>query len=325
MRTGLIYSERFLEHDTGPGHPERPDRLRAVIRQLERTGLLDGLVSLPFGPADQSVLERVHRREYIERVFASCAAGEHCLDGADTAISQASAHVAQLASGGAVAAVDAVMAATVGNAFCAMRPPGHHASASRASGFCLFNHAAIAAEHLIAQHGLERIAIVDFDVHHGDGTQHCFEHRRDVLFISIHEHPRYLYPGTGHDHEEGAGEGAGLTFNIPLLPGGDDHAYEQAMTLDVLPRLEEFSPQFLLLSAGFDAATSDSLSHMSVTPACFGRMTRELCDFARSCCGGRVVSILEGGYSLDELARGVCEHVRALCDSSAATESPAQQ
>ncbi|MEX0653241.1 MAG: histone deacetylase [Phycisphaeraceae bacterium] len=312
MTTGLIYSERFLEHDTGPGHPERPDRLRAIHRHLQGRGLLDALVPLPFKPADRRWIEHLHKPDYVERIFAACRAGEPYVDSPDSTVSPESAEVAQLAAGGALTAVDAVMAGHVHNAFCALRPPGHHAEANLAMGFCLFNNVAIAADYLTRRHSLTRVAIVDFDVHHGNGTQHLFERRRDVLFISMHEHPRHLYPGTGHDYEAGTDEGEGYTLNLPLMPGSDDHAYLQTLRHDVLPKLDAYQPQFLLLSAGFDAAAHDPLAHMKVSPAGFGQLTRELRAFAERCCAGRLVSVLEGGYHLQDLALSASRHVEAL-------------
>lgn len=312
MPTGLIYSDRFLEHDTGVRHPERPDRLRAIVDRLKAQHLWNELVHLPFGPADRAWIERLHDPRYVERVFAACAAGEAHIDAADSAICPASGEVAQLAVGGVLAAVDAVMAGKVNNAFCAVRPPGHHAERDRSMGFCLFNNVAIAAEYLIAHHGLERVAVVDFDVHHGNGTQHLFEHRRDVLVVSLHEHPRYLYPGTGFVHEQGAGAGEGYTLNLPLDPRTGDDAYRHAMVFKVTPRLERFQPQCLLVSAGFDAAHDDPLAHMEVTAEGFAWITRHLKAQAQRLCGGRLVSVLEGGYNLRSLAEAVSLHVQAL-------------
>ncbi|MFA9476854.1 histone deacetylase family protein [Phycisphaerales bacterium AB-hyl4] len=322
MRTGLIYSERFLQHDTGPGHPERPDRLLAIHNQLQARGLLDALAPLPFGLADRRWLELVHTPTYVERVFAACEAGEPYIDSADSTTCPQSAEIAQLAAGGAITAVDAVMAGELHNAFCAMRPPGHHAEANLSMGFCLFNHVAIAAAYLIRRHGLQRVAIVDFDVHHGNGTQHLFERRSDVLFISMHQDPRHLYPGTGHAHETGRDAGEGYTLNVPLPPDSGDDVYLNALRSKVLPKLEAFDPQFLLLSAGFDASARDPLAHMLMTPKGFGQLTRELRAVAETHCRGRLVSLLEGGYHLEELANSVCHHVRALHETDAHDVAP---
>lgn len=312
MATGLIYDDRFLQHDTGLGHPERPERLRAIVAELQRVGLWDRLDHLRFEPAGVEVIARVHERGYIDRVRAACEDGEPYIDTPDSAIGPASYGVALLAAGGVVAAADAVMGGRVRNAFCAVRPPGHHAERDRSMGFCLFNNVAIAAEYLITARGLQRVAIVDFDVHHGNGTQHLFEERGDILYVSLHEHPACLYPGTGYEREMGVGAGYGFTLNIPLAPGSGDEAYQRAFEGKVVPALERFEPEALLVSAGFDAADGDPLAHMRVSTEGFAWMSRALVSAAERLCGGRLVSTLEGGYDLTRLAQGVTAHVRAL-------------
>ncbi|MFW6058898.1 MAG: histone deacetylase family protein [Phycisphaeraceae bacterium] len=316
MSTGFIYHDRFLEHETGPTHPERPERLRAICDRLRQDHLWDELTHLPFSPAARKWIARLHSPHYIDRVFAACEAQHHYIDTPDSPISRHSAEIAQLAVGGVLAAVDAVHAQYVHNAFCAVRPPGHHAERDRSMGFCLFNNIAIAAEYLIAHHGYERIAIVDFDVHHGNGTQHLFEDRADVLFISLHEHPSHLYPGTGYVHERGTSAGEDHTLNLPLDPHDGDERYRHVFQAQVLPRLREFAPQFLLLSAGFDAAAEDPLAHMNVSPQGFEWMTRQLKETAESLCNGRLVSALEGGYHLRALAESVSLHVGVLLEDT---------
>ncbi|MEL7089284.1 MAG: histone deacetylase, partial [Planctomycetota bacterium] len=207
MPTGLIYDPRFLDHDTGPGHPERPDRLRAIVQRLRAEGLWERLTPLSFDAADTARLERLHAAEYIQRIEAACAAGRPYIDTVDSAICPASDGLAKRAVGGVLRAVAAVVDGEVDNTFCAVRPPGHHAEADRSMGFCLYGNVALAAETLIADHGLERVAIVDFDVHHGNGTQHLLEDRRDILFVSVHQSPETCYPGTGFAHETGRGAG----------------------------------------------------------------------------------------------------------------------
>ena len=312
MPTGLIHDDALLNHDTGPGHPERPDRLRAIVERLKAKGLWDELVHLKFKPATIAQLECVHDPAYIRRVIAICEAGQSHIDSDDTPVCPLSAEVAMLGCGGAVAAVDAVMAGEVDNAFCAIRPPGHHAERARAMGFCLFNAAAVAAQHLIDQHQLTRVAIIDFDVHHGNGTQDIFYNRDDVFFCSIHEHPTYLYPGTGFIHEIGEGPGERFTLNIPMPPQSGDNDYRHALVFKLMPALERFDPEFVLLSAGFDAAAEDPMAHMNVSPEGFGWMTRHLLAEAQHLCGGRVVSILEGGYHLRSLAESTRVHVESL-------------
>ena len=321
MPTGYIYDELFLEHDTGSGHPERAERLRAINQRLREKGMWDELAHLPFGPAPRERIERVHTRRYVERVFKACAASGPYVDTPDVTVSSRSAEAAQLAAGGILAAVEAVEKGEVDNAFCAVRPPSHHAERELAMGFCLFNHIVIAADDLIAERGYERVAIVDFDVHHGNGTQHMLEHRSDVLFISMHEHPYYLFPGTGFAHEQGVGDGEGFTLNIPLEPGAGDDRYRQVMQEQILPALEQFEPQFMIVSAGFDAAMTDPLAHMCVTPTGFEWITRQLKAVAQKYCQGKMVCSLEGGYELEALAESVARHVGVLAERAVAKRS----
>jgi acetoin utilization deacetylase AcuC-like enzyme len=303
-----------LEHDTGPEHPERPARLRAIVEKLRATHLWGEVEHLAFEAAELKWIEKVHRASYVKRVMAACESGERFLDSRDTPICPGSGEIAQLAVGGVLAAVDAVMGGKVDNAFCAVRPPGHHAEADLAMGFCLFNNVAIAAEYLIEKHGLKRVAIIDWDVHHGNGTQHVFEERDDVLFVSLHEHPTHLFPGTGFSYERGKGAGEGFTLNIPMQPGDGDEAFRYAMVFKVMPALARFRPEFLLVSAGFDAARHDPLAHLTVSADGFLWMTRHLKAEAEKMCSGRMVSVLEGGYDLRNLAECVALHVGALLE-----------
>ena len=272
-------------------------------------------ISLPrsiFSPADVAWVERLHDPGYIQRVQAACRAGSSWIDTPDSAICPSSYDVALLAVGGVLAAVDAVMENRVENAFCAVRPPGHHAEPGRSMGFCLFNHVAIGAEYALAHHGLDRVAIVDFDVHHGNGTQHLFESRRDVLFISLHQDPATLYPGSGFAREIGHGDGEGYTVNLPVAPGSGDDDYQRLFEDSVLPRLNRFEPGMLLVSAGFDAAREDPLAQVGLTPVAYAWMTHQLRSVARRHSGGRLVSVLEGGYDLASLADCVVTHLKAL-------------
>lgn len=316
MRTGFVYHDRFLDHDTGPGHPERPQRLRAIVNKLRDTGQWDQLHHLHFEPADLALIDAVHDPLYVRRCFATCQAGQSHIDVMDCAICPDSAKVAQLAVGGALRAVDAVMADEVDNAFCALRPPGHHAEYDHAMGFCFFNNIAIAAAHLLDKHQLERVAIVDFDVHHGNGTQHLFEDRADVLFISLHEDPQFLYPGTGAVEEVGKAQGHGHTLNITMPPRSSDEAFRHAFVYKVAPALARFKPQFLLISAGFDAAMEDQLAHLEVTHDGFEWIARFLKQQAMQLCDGRLVSLLEGGYDLASLSECVCRHVKVLMEDA---------
>jgi len=312
MAVGLIYSDRFMDHRTDAGHPERPERLLAIVERLRQTGRWDDLKHLEFDAAVPETVARLHGLDYIDRARRTCELDAGYLDSGDTPVCEHSFDVALLAVGGATRAVDAVMAGEVNAAFCAMRPPGHHAEQRLAMGFCLFNNIALAAEHLIREHGLQRVAIVDFDVHHGNGTQHLFDQRADVLFISIHEHPKFQFPGTGYEHERGNGDGSGFTLNAPLLPGSADEALAKAFDEQVIPKLNDYRPQFLLVSAGFDGHVKDPLGGLEMTNAAFNRATEQLVEVAKTHSEGRLVSVLEGGYDLDALASCVDDHVGVL-------------
>lgn len=312
MSTGLVYDLCFHDHDTGPAHPESPARLRAIVDRLRDKLIFDELTRIPCDNATIAQLEAVHDPSHVRGVFEACEKGQHIIDGGDTPVCALSAQTAQRACGGIIAAVDAVMAGQVNNAFCASRPPGHHAKRSSPMGFCLFNNVAVAAQHLLDHHGLKRVAIIDFDVHHGNGTQDIFYDRSDVLFCSIHEHPTFLYPGTGFVHERGISDGEGYTLNIPMQPRSGDDDYRHAFVFNIMPALERFEPEFLLISAGFDATGQDPLAHMNVTPEGFGWITRHLLAEADRLCDGRVVSQLEGGYHLRSLGECVRVHVEAM-------------
>jgi acetoin utilization deacetylase AcuC-like enzyme len=304
MTTGFLYDEYCLLHDTGPGHPERPARLRAIREGLERSGLWDTLLHLNVGKAKHEWIEAVHPSQHIATIEGISLSGGGMVD-ADTVMSAESYDAALLAAGGAVAGCAAVMKGVCDTAFSAMRPPGHHAERDHAMGFCLFNNVAIAARYLQREHGLERIAIFDWDVHHGNGTQHIFEEDPTVLYISTQQHP--LYPGTGMSSETGRGAGEGFTLNIPLPAGCGDEEY-RAVFPTIEAKIREFSPEFLLISAGFDAHRDDPLANMLVTADGFRWMMRRMLDLAAAECNGRLVAVLEGGYHLEALAQsvGVC-------------------
>lgn len=310
--TGLVLSERYLEHDTGPHHPERPERLTAIHHALRDSGLLDQLELIAPQPIDPALIEPVHPQEYVARVRHACEKRAGIIDTPDCTICEATFEIALLAAGGVIQAVDAVMSGRIRNAFCAVRPPGHHAERRRAVGFCFFNNVAIAAEYLRRQHGLERLAIVDFDVHHGNGTQHHFDRDPTVFYASIHQDPHTLFPGTGFEWEQGLDAGVGTTLNVPMTPGSGDEEYHWAFEERILPALRGFRPNFLLLSAGFDAHRDDPLANIMLSTEAFGWMTAELRRVAEDCCQSRVVSVLEGGYDLAALAESVLTHIKAL-------------
>lgn len=295
-----------LRHDNGPYHPECADRLRAILRALE-TEEFSHLIRDQAPLATTEQLTRVHPARYVEAILGIAPQGEErvMLD-ADTAMSAGSAEAALRAAGAAVAAVDATCRGEVRRAFCATRPPGHHAEPARPMGFCLFANAAVAARHAQAAHGMKRVAIADFDVHHGNGTQACFESDASVLFASSHQSP--CYPGTGDASETGVGN----VFNAPLPPGADGAAFRAAWQRTLLPAIEAFAPELLIISAGFDAHARDPLAQLRVREADFAWLTAELCAIADRHAGGRVVSLLEGGYDLEALASSVATHLRTL-------------
>ena len=309
MATRVYRSPVFRQHDPGPGHPEKIARLEAIEALLDRTPVKGVEVVAP-RPATRAELEKVHTAAYLDRVAAL--AGKSVQLDPDTAMSPRSFDAAMLAAGAAAQAVDDVLTGAVENAFALVRPPGHHAESDEAMGFCLFNNAAIAATAAVA-HGLERVAVLDWDVHHGNGTQHSFWKRRDVLYLSSHQYP--FYPGTGGPWQIGEGEGAGFTVNAPLPGGQGDADYGAVFSELFLPVLAEYRPQLLIVSAGFDAHRSDPIGGMQLTERGFAAM----CSALKQAMGGKLVLLLEGGYHLEALAQSVHACVEVL--AGARTES----
>lgn len=306
MATGLFSHAACFAHDTGEGHPECAARLRAVLAGLEAEEFLYlDRREAPRATADQ--IARVHPGDFVDRVLRAIPqSGLRYVDG-DTVVSPGSGEAALRAAGAVCAAIDAVMQGELRNAFCAVRPPGHHAEPAQAMGFCLFNNVAIGAWHARDRWGLRRIAVVDFDVHHGNGTQAAFEADADFFYASTHQYP--LYPGTGAAQETGVADNV---LNLPLRPFAGSKEFRQALEASLLPRLEGFAPELLLISAGFDAHASDPLAQLQLTDADYHWATERLLQVAGKTAGGRVVSALEGGYDLQALARAAAAHVRAL-------------
>ena len=307
-------SHPFLwHHRPGPDHPESPLRLEVIEGVLQAKGLLDRLVRLGFAPATAQDLALVHHPAYVELLRLACEHGFGYVAEPETRICPESFEVASWAAGGVLAATDAVIDGRVGRAFCAVRPPGHHAGPDRAGGFCLVNHAALAAEHALRRRGLARVAVVDLDAHHGNGTQAIFWERPDVHYLSVHEHPLTLkYPGTGWPGETGAGPGAGFTRNVCLAHGAGNDEFVAAVEEVVVSELGRFRPELVILSMGFDALGTDPLAHLTVTAEGFRRATERIVEAAEGLCGGRIVSVLEGGYDLVGLGPAAAAHVKAL-------------
>ncbi len=330
---GFCTSPLYMRHDPGLHHPERPNRLQAIMAAVREAGLVlspnplpfeelnfgfaararacEPLVELTPRPATVEEVCLVHPLRHVQRVQQRSQSGG-LMDEGDTPVGPGSYDAAMLAVGGVLTCCDAVISGQVRRAFAAIRPPGHHAHANESSGFCLFSNIAIAARYLQQVHGLERIAIVDFDVHHGNGTQSVFQADPSVLFVSLHQNPVCHYPGSGFIWEIGVGPGKGTTLNIPLTDRADDKEYLQAIDEKVIPAVDRFRPEAILVSAGFDAHKDDPLADMRVTEDGYAAITRRLVDLAEQHCAGRVISALEGGYNLIALGRSVVAHLEAM-------------
>jgi acetoin utilization deacetylase AcuC-like enzyme len=310
MGTAVLYDAGFKRHITPAGHPERAERYEAVHSALERTGFLQESIRLGQREATLDELALVHTRAYVELVRREAAEGREDLSTGDAALCPASYEVAAKAVGGILNAVDALVEGQATRAFCAVRPPGHHATANRGMGFCLFNNVAVAARYAQRRHGMERVLIVDWDVHHGNGTQDIFNTDGSVLFFSTHQHP--WYPGTGLAAERGEGKGEGLMVNCPFAAGAGRDEIFGAFREVLRPKAEAFRPDLVVISAGFDSREGDPLGRFRLRDEDFEDLTNLLREVAEKSAGGRVLSCLEGGYSLAGLASGVAAHVQAL-------------
>ena len=308
----MLYDERYLRHDTGPNHPESPQRLQAIYQGIKDAGLLPKLTLIQARRPDLKWIESIHSKDYIQRFEAACCSGNSTFEYPDNRICAQTFETALLAVGGILDAVRRVMTGELDNVFCAVRPPGHHAEHDAALGFCFFNNVAIAAKYLQKEWGIQRIGIVDFDVHHGNGTQHLFEKDSTVFYYSIHQHPTFTFPGTGRVFETGDGEGVGTTRNYPVLPGQGDQEYHALVERDLVPVLDAFCPEVILVSAGFDAHIDDDMADIHLSTQGYSRIMQRLVALAAMCSNGRLISVLEGGYCLKRLPELAANHVNIL-------------
>ncbi|HIP87402.1 MAG TPA: histone deacetylase [Anaerolineales bacterium] len=308
MSTGYVYHPIYLEHNLS-SHPENARRLERIMEMLEDAGVLARLTPIEPRPATEEELERVHTPALIAQVRRMAERGGGYLD-PDTYTNARSYDAALMAAGGLLAAVEAIFSGEIENGFALVRPPGHHATPTRPMGFCLFNNVAVAARHALTFPAVQRVLIVDFDVHHGNGTQDIFEADPHVLYVSTHEYP--FYPGTGHWTEIGRGEGKGTVLNIPLPAGVGDQGYRRVFQELIWPLARRFQPHLILVSAGYDAHWQDPLAMMRLTLTGYNRIARELVQMAQELCAGRILFTLEGGYNLDVLAHGVLNTLYAL-------------
>ncbi|PYS41439.1 MAG: histone deacetylase [Acidobacteria bacterium] len=312
-QTGLLLDDVYLRHLAGVSdHPERPERLTAIRNGLDRSGLLKSLYRITPRRVTDEELAFVHTRAYVDvvRKELSNLRGPANLSTGDTLVSPGSLEAAEYAAGGVLNAVDAVMTKRVKNAFCAVRPPGHHATPTRGMGFCIYNNVAIAARYAQQKRGAKRVLIVDWDYHHGNGTQDTFYEDDSVFVFDTHHYG--AYPGTGSPAETGAGKGVGTKLNLAMPVGSGDAQFLEAFKTRLVPAARKFKPDFILISAGFDGMRDDVLGQFDITPQGFAAMTRVVVDLANQLCQGRIVSVLEGGYRLDGLSESVVAHVKTL-------------
>ncbi|MBI4632326.1 MAG: histone deacetylase [Deltaproteobacteria bacterium] len=301
-KTGIVRDERYLRHDAGFAHPESPERLVAIYRMLDDAEMAGKFHAIAPRHATREELERIHRPGYVNLVAETAGKSHFSLD-PDTSTVEDSYDTALLAAGGVCNAIDSIVSGEVTNAFALIRPPGHHAEADRAAGFCLFNNIAVGARYATARHGMKKVLIVDWDLHHGNGTQHSFYEDADILYFSTHQYP--YYPGTGALGETGRGKGLGYTINVPLSPGAGDGEYLSIFRRVLKPVALQFKPDMVMVSAGFDIYYQDPLGAMEVTPGGFACLTRILLDIADACCGGKLLMVLEGGYNTEGEAASV--------------------
>lgn len=310
MKTGLLLDRAFTEHDPGDHHPEAPGRIEAIINELTASGVADSCKPLPERSVTDDEVLLAHTDGYLKTVLREIDGSSGQLSTGDTNFGPNSLEVARKAAGGLLGAVDGVISGELRNAFCAVRPPGHHATPDRGMGFCIFNNAAIAARYAQQKHGLERVVIIDWDVHHGNGTQDIFYEDGSVFYFSTHQHP--WYPGTGMKEETGSGQGKNTTLNTPLPAGSGMAEIEAAFRGPFTAKMKEFKPDLVIISAGFDSRLDDPLGQLTLSDKDFASLTRILSEMAGEFSEGRLVSVLEGGYNQAGLALAVRHHLEAL-------------
>jgi len=310
MATGFIYDKNFLHHNAGAGHPECRERLEVSLSHLQSLDWFGDLHPLSARPIEEQWLYTTHSTTYVSRAMASCRSGQPYLDTMDVSICPESCDIALLAAGAPVTLAGEILNGNVDNGFILARPPGHHAEHAQAMGFCLFNNVAILARYLQQAHQINKVLILDWDVHHGNGSQHSFDEDPSVFYISTHQYP--YYPGTGAWSETGTGRGEGATLNCPMSAGAGDAEYETAFREKILPAIDDFGPEFFIISAGFDAHADDPLADIRLSTGFFRWMTRRVMEMAERHAGGRIVSVLEGGYNLQALPRCIEQHLLEL-------------
>ena len=320
MTTGFSFDSKFMQHNTGAGHPECPERVALSLHYLESLDWFKKLKQVQAAAVNQDYLQLVHSSQYLKHAESTCNSGQSYLDSPDVSICPASFDIALLATGSLLQLIDSLMKKEIDNGFAMVRPPGHHAESSMALGFCLFNNVAVAARYFQKEYGLDKILIIDWDVHHGNGTQHMFEQDPSVFYISLHQYP--FYPGTGAWSETGEGKGNGYTLNCPLAAGCHDHDYEHAFITKVLPAIDNYQPEAIIISAGFDAHQDDPLGQMQLSTGFYGWMTERLLEKAHQYADGRIISALEGGYNLQQLPLCIAEHLSVLSGHNIVSSYP---
>ena len=312
LPTGIVHSDLFVHHETGAGHPECPERYTAIVDALQQAEFADRLKWITPRAADNDELVACHRGQYVQMAHREIETGMSCLSSGDTAVSEGSWDAALYAAGGACVAVDQLIAGELKNAYCVLRPPGHHATPDRGMGFCVFNNAALATRYAQQKHGIGRVLIVDWDVHHGNGTQNIFYEDDSVFFYSTHQWP--WYPGTGARDETGRGKGLGTTKNRPFRAGSARDEILNAFVGDLPDILENFKPELIVISAGFDSRDGDPLGGFHLVDEDFSDLTKLMLEIADDHAGSRLLSVLEGGYDLQGLAAASLAHCRALVE-----------